>query len=563
MNQPTTARDDHLGDRLMRLIWWRKPSADLAERIRRRVTVHLIPYLFFLYILAYLDRVNVSVAQLGMELPASEQGLGFTRSTIGFGAGLFFWGYWILEIPSTLSVVRWGARWVFVRILVLWGVCATLVGFIGLPIAAKVFGWFSFLPGQFFDELPTNAKYQFYFLRFMLGFFEGGFLPSVIMYLSLWFRSQDRAKAIALFMAAIPLSSAIGLPLSGLLLGVHWLGMPGWRWIFIIEGILPIFAGITTLFFLPDRPEKAKWLTPQEKDWLSNEFDAEHQSKQGHGHWAWLHHLGIVLLLTAVYFGQNVMGYGLSMFMPAIIKSQSGVTSQVASFLATVPFALAFIGILFNGWHSDRTRERFWHVAASLAMTSIGLYLAAALDSVPLAAVTVMMLMVGFCMYAHLPAFWPIVTIYLGAAAAASAIGFINMVGNLGGFVGPNIVGTSVDEDIRWVSSLMETQDTAPLSRDNSEKIDKLAEAISASRKLSLDENRQLSELLGQVKKGEAFDRETQSQLVGLLNRGASFSDALRHLAPWPMMSAIIILIVGYVHRKTARKRAAIAQISP
>src|SRR5262245_4982746 len=190
-----------------------------------------------------------------MEGPVSEGGLAFTKDVIGLGFGLFFWGYWILEIPSTLTVVRWGARWVFVRVLILWGICATLIGFIGLSAVAHLFAWLPQLPSNwlglesvagFVNGLHDNPKYQFYFLRFMLGLFEGGFFPSVIMYLSLWFRAEDRAKAIALFMVAIPMSSAIGSPISTWLLGVGWFGLPGWRWIFIVEGIVPILAGLAT-----------------------------------------------------------------------------------------------------------------------------------------------------------------------------------------------------------------------------------------------------------------------------------------------------------------------------
>src|SRR5437868_5716218 len=304
-------------ERLISLIW-RKPAANIGERTRRRVTIYLIPYLFFLYILAYLDRVNVSVVQSRLQEPVELGGAGFTREIFGFGSGLFFWGYWILEIPSTVSVVRWGARWVFVRILILWGICAALEGSIGTPFASKLFswvphvaehgsvidgldhvlnmafGWIAALFGhkgdleivcgvaQCINGLHDSAKHQFYFLRFMLGFFEGGFFPSVIVYLSHWFRTEDRAKSIASFMAAIPLSSMCGMPLSGLIAEkVHWFGLPGWRWIFILEGIAPILAGFATLFFLPDRPNKAAWLPPDERDWLLGELDREHKAKQG------------------------------------------------------------------------------------------------------------------------------------------------------------------------------------------------------------------------------------------------------------------------------------------
>lgn len=507
---PSPAHYDPL-DRFINF-FWRKPAADIGERTRRRVSLHLIPYLFFLYILAYLDRVNVSVAQLGMEKPPDDDGLGFVRSISGFGAGMFFWGYWMLEIPSTVSVVRWGARWVFVRILILWGICATLVGFIGTPFMSHLFAWVPHIPDTSFvngldstltflfgwlargfgrteplavfagsvatiNGLSENAVDQFYFLRFMLGFFEGGFFPSVIVYLSHWFRAQDRAKAVASFMSAIPLSSMLGLPLSGLLLGVNWFGLTGWRWIFILEGVVPVAAGFATLFFLPNRPAQAKWLPPDEREFLEKELDTEHQGKLGHGQFAWVHHIGIVLLLTVVYFCLNVSSYGLSMFMPAIIKSQSGLSGTMASVLASLPYVTALIAMQLNGRHSDRTGERIWHVAVPIALMSVGLWIAAKCDGIAVLPVVVMIACVGTFMYAHLPAFWPIPTMFLGATAAASAIGFINMIGNLGGSVGPTMVG-------------------------------KLAE--------------------GQT----------------------SFAPALMRLAPWPLVAAAIILVVGYVRRR-------------
>jgi ACS family tartrate transporter-like MFS transporter len=464
---------------------WRRPAASLAERTRRRVTVHLVPVLFCLYILAYLDRVNISVAQLGMEKPIAEGGLGFDPQVIGIGAGLFFWGYWILEIPSTLSVVKWGARWVFCRILVLWGICATVVGFIGLPLCTWMFDWIPHLSGdgavaQFVNSLSHDAKNQFYVFRFMLGFFEGGFFPSVIVYLSLWFRAADRAKAIATFMAAIPLSSAVGLPASALLLPVDWLGLAGWRWVFIIEGILPILAGFAVLFTLPDRPAKARWLPADERAFLEAELEAEQRAKQTSHHFAWVHHLGTVLLLTFVYFCLNVNSYGLGMFMPAIIKSQSGASDQVAAYLAALPFCTALVAMLLNGWHSDRQGERIWHVAIPLALCGIGIFACSLTNQLGIVPVAIMILAVGPCLYAHLPAFWPIPTMFLGSAAAASAIGFINMMGNLGGYYGPSMVG-----------------------------------------KLATSEQ--------------------------------NFAGGLLRLAPWPLMAAAVILVVGYFRRRTLR----------
>jgi len=484
-------RKDGWGNLLMPIIW-RKPAQTLAEQTRRRVVVHLLPVLFGLYVLAYLDRVNVSVAQFGMTKPAAEQGLGFSNEVIGFGGGLFFWGYWILEIPSTLSVVRLGARWVFFRILILWGLCATLVGLIGLPFATTMFGWIPTMPisenawladaANYVNRLATDAESQFYFFRFALGFFEGGFFPSVIVYLTYWFRSEDRAKAIATFMAAIPISSIISLPISTALLQANWLGLAGWRWIFILEGIPPVLAGFAVLYCLPNNPSKAKWLTEDERNWLTAELDREQASKQGHGHFAWVHHLGMVLLLTAVYFCLNVGSYGLSIFLPAIIKSQSGLSDQASGYLSTLPYIVALTMMLANGWHSDRHGERIFHVAVPLTLLSLGIFLAALFDGYYAIPVLLMIFVVGACWYAHLPAFWPLPTVFLGSAAAASAIGFINMIGNLGGYYGPAIVGKA--------------------------------------------------------------------------STGAtSFAPALLKLAPWPLAAAVIVVIVGYARGMIGRRQ--------
>jgi MFS family permease len=444
--------------------------SDLTERARWRVTLYLIPYLFFLYILAYLDRVNVSVAQLSMVLPPEEGGVGFTSAICGAGFGLFFWGYWILEIPSTQAVLTHGARWVFVRILVLWGMACVLIGFIGLGWFNQLFSW---LPGvgswpgagtPLFDFILPHTRdvpegvdpstvmqpddqvvAQFYLLRFMLGFFEGGFFPSVIFYLSLWFRPRDRARAIATFMSAIPVASMVGSPLSGLMLHINWMGLPGWRWVFILQGVAPILAGFATLFFLPDRPEVAPWLPQDEKGWLVGELAKDQAGKTGHGH-GWGSQWLIVLLLTAYYFCMNVASYGLSSFMPKIIKSQAGLDDTWASVVAGLPYLASLVGMLINGWHSDKTRERVGHVAAPLVCLSVGLFLAAWFHDQGWIAVLIMVLGVGTFMYAHLPAFWPLPTIFMGAAGAAAAIGFINMIGNLGGSVGPTVLGSYVEQ---------------------------------------------------------------------------------------------------------------------
>jgi ACS family tartrate transporter-like MFS transporter len=450
---------------------WLNAAPTLGERTRRRVTLHLIPFLFFLYILAYLDRINVSVAKLGMSRPPGDGGLGFSDATIGFGLGVFFWGYWILEIPSTVSVLKVGARWVFVRILILWGLSCALIGAIDTPWINTALGWlnssfgdalfgavdwtlryvFAIAPDKV-PDLASPVARQFHFLRFLLGFFEGGFFPSVIVYLSLWFRAEDRAKAIAGFMSAIPLSSVVGAPVSGLLLHIQWFGLEGWRWIFILQGIAPILAGFVAIFFLPNRPANAHWLPPEERNWLMGELDREHKGKQVHGHWLWLRHAGIVLLLTSAYFCLNITTYGLSTFIPSILKNhlvslwpalrQTPAQLDIwASVVTACLYLFALIAMLVNGWHSDRRRERIWHVAVPLLLFSLGIFLTATFDAFPVLAILAMIVMIGSFMYAHLPAYWPIPTMFLGSLAAASATGFINMTGNLGGFVGPVMVG--------------------------------------------------------------------------------------------------------------------------
>jgi ACS family tartrate transporter-like MFS transporter len=441
-------------EKLMGWFWWGRPIAStLEERTRRRVWVHLLPILFGLYILAYIDRSNISVAKFGMNKPVSESGLGFDESIIGFGSGIFFWGYWILEIPSTLSVERRGARWVFCRILILWGIAAILMGFMGMPLLTTLFGWLPDLPepestpwiaaiSRHWNGLDTNPESQFYFLRFMLGFFEGGFFPTVVMYLSIWFKAEHRAKAMASFMAAMPLSNVIGTPLSQWISdNIQWGGLAGWRWIYFLEGLAPVLAGVCVWFCLPDRPQTATWLKTEERDWLLKQLADEHAARANRGHGAWQKHLGLVLLLTAVYFCVNVVAYGMSTFMPSIVKAQVGTSEARASWITALFFLIAFCGLQFNGWHSDRKHERFWHVAVPMMIVGIGLTLVSYFAYSPTLALIILLTFVGSGIYTHNPAFWAIPTLFLGSSAAASAIGFINMVGNLGGSVGPMIIG--------------------------------------------------------------------------------------------------------------------------
>lgn len=384
----------------------------IAERARRRITRRLMPFLFVLYVIAYLDRVNVGFAALQMK-----GDLGFTDDIIGVGAGIFFIGYVALEIPGSILCEKWTARGWIARIMVSWGILAMLTGFI-------------------------QTKNHFYLIRALLGAAEAGFFPGIIVYLSHWFRYQDRAKAVAFLMAAISVSNIVGSPLSGWLMKHTWLGMAGWRWMFIIEGAPAVILGIVTLFYLTDWPHQAKWLPEDERQWLIGELEKERQEKQAK------HSLGIlqalrhreVILLTLAYFFMVTAVYGLNFWLPSIVKKLSGSSIMNVSLITALPYCVALVSILFMGWHSDKTKERRWHTALAMMTTSLGLLLSVVAGNYTVLAVSM------FCLAAagtagYLPGFWALPTSFLTGTAAAASIGLINSFGNLGGFVGPYVVG--------------------------------------------------------------------------------------------------------------------------
>jgi ACS family tartrate transporter-like MFS transporter len=358
------------------------------------------------------------------------------------------------------------------------------VGGIGTGWMSAAFGWLPRASEQlgplssaahFYNGLTHDPRYQFYFFRFLLGFFEGGFFPSVIVYIALWFRREDRAKAIAGFALAMPLSSVFGSPISGWLLRADWFGVVGWRWVFIVEGVVPILAGVATIFLLPNRPGDVRWLADDERTWLAAELDRERLEKKENKRVGWRTHLLMVLLLTAVYFCTNVTAYGLSTFMPSLFKqslnglpfwlqSWLGLTDHaepaalearrnlVASYLTCLPYLVAVAVLLFNGRHSDRKRERIWHAAVPMMVISLGIFTVWALAGWQLAAIMVLIFVVGGCAYTYIPPFWSIPTMFLGSGAAASAIGFINMTGNLGGSVGPYLLGRNSTKTDIWTA---------------------------------------------------------------------------------------------------------------
>src|SRR5216683_1715630 len=357
---------------------------DVAQRARHRIARRLLPFLFLLYVIAFLDRMNIGAAAL--QMPAD---LGFSPSVIGFGAGIFFLGYFLLEIPGALIVERWSARGWIARIMISWGIVTVLMAFIHTPR-------------------------QFYWVRFLVGAAEAGFLPGVIVYLTHWFRYQDRAKAVAVFYAANPLSYVIGSPLAGLLLGISWLGLRGWRWLFIIEGIPAVLFGVITIFYFTDWPEKARWLPVDERSWITSELQREKEAKKrvhSYSIWEALRHRDVVLL-TLCYFCAMTGSYGIAFWLPTILKRLSGQSDLRVTLLAALPYVAALVTQQVNGWHSDRTGERRWHAALPVFVCGIALALAVFYRANVFLAIA-MLVLAGGAFYGFQPCFWAVPTRFL------------------------------------------------------------------------------------------------------------------------------------------------------
>ena len=398
------------------------------DRARRKAYRRLIPLCFISYVIAYVDRSNVAIAKLTMtrDLP------GFDNAVIGFGAGVFFIGYFLLEIPGTLLVEKWSARKWIARIMITWGIVAGLTAVVKTPM-------------------------QFYVLRFLLGLAEAGFYPGVIVYLTHWFASRDRARALAYFFVATPIAQVISPKLSNLLLpigtdevvngvAVHhpevW-GLEGWQWIYIAWGIPAVVLGVLVLLFLTDRPHQAAWLQADERDALLAELEREKGARPSSHHMtlgAALRHPK-VLLLALIYFLVVTGSYGVEFFMPSILERWYALKFDALTWLVILPPLLAVFGQLFVGWSSDRKKERWLHTAVPMAAGAAGLLLVTqSKGNLPLTIFGFMVAYAGF--KAYLPAFWSLPSLFLSGTSAAGSIGFINSVGNLGGFMGPFVLGT-------------------------------------------------------------------------------------------------------------------------
>ena len=397
------------------------PGASVADRTRSKVRRRLLPFLFVLYIISYLDRANVAFAKLSMTAD-----LHFSEAVFGFGAGIFFLGYLLLEIPGAIIVERWSARQWFARILITWGLCATLVGFIRTPI-------------------------EFYGARLLLGIAEAGFFPGVIVYLSHWFVERDRARAMAGFIIAIPFSLALGAPISALILRLDWLGLAGWRWVFILEGAPAVVLGIITLFYLTDHPRQARWLDPDERDWIGSELEAEKASKKALGHvsvWQALRQRNVLILAAALCLA-NLGGYAFIFWLPSTIRMASGLSVTLSTGCAALPFLAGLVSIPLTGMLSDRSGERRLYAALPLILAAVFFTLSTFVGQ-PFQLVILWLTLTGAAGYAFPPPFWVLPTLTLGESAAAASIGLINSIGNLGGFLGPIIVGYLLSRDLPY-----------------------------------------------------------------------------------------------------------------
>jgi D-galactonate transporter len=399
-----------------------------------KITKRLVPFLILCYFVAYLDRVNVSFAALTMNAD-----LGLSQTAFGFGAGIFFIAYFIFEVPSNLLLERFGARKWIARIMLSWGILSFLMAFI--PNIARGIG--------------LGNEGTFYLLRVLLGAAEAGFFPGIIFYLTLWFPTAYRARIVGYFMAAIPLSTVIGAPVSGLLLYLHGgLGFTGWQWLFIIEAVPAIILAGAVYIYLTDRPTEALWLTPQERNWLSEKLLEERRQREAVRRYSVTEALfnAKVIGLSLVYFGAVATNYGLSFFLPQIVKT-FGLNTFLTTLVSAAPYLVGLIGMVWWGHRSDRAAERRYHTAIPLFLAAAGIAISTVLDDPSLKMIA--LCVGGLGIFACLPVFWTLPTAFLSGAAAAAGIAVINSVGNLAGFAGPFAMGWIKDHTGSYTGGLL------------------------------------------------------------------------------------------------------------
>ncbi len=384
----------------------------VEKRTIAKVSLRLVPFLMLCYFVAYLDRVNVGFAALSMN-----KALGISATAYGFGAGIFFFSYFVFEVPSNLMLERFGARKWIARIMMSWGI---LSGSMAL----------------------VSGETSFYIVRVLLGIAEAGFFPGIIFFLTLWFPGVYRARIVGWFMAAIPLSSVLGFPVSGMILGMDGVaGLAGWKWLFLIEAAPAIVLSIVVWFYLTDRPAEAKWLLPDERAWLAQRLSAEARQKQE------VHGLSAlrtlidpkVLLLSLMYFGAVATNYGTAFWLPQIVKGFGGLSNVQVGFVSAIPYLVATVGMILWSRSSDAKLERKWHAIIPFVMAAIGIA-GSTLVQDPMLKMAALTFGI-FGVFAVLPVFWTFPTSFLSGAAAAAGIAAINSIGNLAGFFGPFAMG--------------------------------------------------------------------------------------------------------------------------
>ena len=399
-----------------------------------KVTKRLVPFLIVCYFVAYLDRVNVGFAALTMN-----QDLGLSQTAFGFGAGIFFLAYFIFEVPSNLLLERFGARKWIARIMLSWGLLSGLMAFI--PNIASYTG--------------MGNENAFYLIRVLLGAAEAGFFPGIIFYLTLWFPAEYRARIVGYFMAAIPLSTVIGAPISGLLLTLHGAGgLAGWQWLFVIEAVPAIILSGVVFFYLTDRPADATWLAADERNWLAERLTLEQKQREA------VHEYTVgqalvnphVIGLSLVYFGAVATNYGLGFFLPQIVKA-FGLTTFMTTVVSATPYVVGTIAMVFWGLRSDRVAERRWHTGIPLFIAAAGIAASTMLDDPTLKMIA--FCVAGFGIFACLPVFWTLPTAFLSGTAAAAGIAVINSIGNLAGFAGPFAMGWIKDHTGSYAGGLL------------------------------------------------------------------------------------------------------------
>jgi len=401
-------------------------TASIATRTIQKLRLRILPFVLLLFVIALIDRNNVGFAALTMN-----QELAITSQQFGFMFGVFYVGYFIFEIPSNLLLHRIGARVWITRILISWGMVATLSG-------------------------VARTVHQLYVVRFLLGLAEAGYFPGILLYLTYWFPRRDQARAFALFIMATPVTTIVGAPISGFILDhIHWLGFSSWRWLLILEGAPAIVLGGLTYLLLPSRPEEVKFLTSDEKKWIRAELIREEQEKLGHREYSVIQAMasGRVWHLVLVYFGMMVGLHTLSSWAPQLVKSFStAYSSSVIGLLLILPSVTGLVAMILVSHSSDRRLERRYHVALPALVAAIALSLLGTAPSPVVSMALLCLLAAG--VYSYIAPFWALPNEFLTGYSAAAGIALINSVGNLGGLVGPTAVGFFAQRFGRFTAGL-------------------------------------------------------------------------------------------------------------